>query len=131
MENQLILVDTSILIEYYRKKNKSKTVLIQLLNKGYKFAISVVSKYEIYSGATENQISFWNSIFEMIAIYSLDEKAIDYALATNTLLKKSRNQIEIADLFIAATALSYKIPLATLNRKHFDRVESLKLVQIQ
>lgn len=67
----------------------------------------------------------------MIAIYSLDEKAIDYAVATNTLLKKSRNQIEIADLFIAATALSYKIPLATLNRKHFDRVESLKLVQIQ
>lgn len=34
----------------------------------------------------------------------------------------------MADLFIAATAVHYKLPLATLNVKHFERVEELQLV---
>jgi predicted nucleic acid-binding protein len=38
------------------------------------------------------------------------------------------NQIDIADLFIASTALIYDIPFATLNKKHFGRIEKLNLI---
>lgn len=46
-----------------------------------------------------------------------DEISVDTAVAINRALKKKRKQIEIADLFIAATAVAYNFPLATLNKK--------------
>lgn len=58
MEDKIILVDTSILIDYYRKTDKEKSVWINLVRQGYSFAISAVTKYEIYAGATHGQLSF-------------------------------------------------------------------------
>jgi len=37
-------------------------------------------------------------------------------------------KIDIADLFIAATALRYGFLLATLNKKHFKRVDGLLIL---
>ena len=39
------------------------------------------------------------------------------------------NLIELRDLFIAASALAHDLPLATLNIKHFERVDGLVLVE--
>ncbi len=36
--------------------------------------------------------------------------------------------IDIADLFIAATAVAYKYPIVTLNRKHFERIDGLTVI---
>ncbi len=35
---------------------------------------------------------------------------------------------EIKDIFIAATAIVYDIPVFTLNKKHFERLEGVSLV---
>lgn len=42
-------------------------------------------------------------------------------------LRAKNKLIEFRDILIAATALQHTMPLATLNRKHFERVEGLKL----
>lgn len=128
MADKIILVDTSILIDYYRKTDKEKSIWISLVRQGYAFAISVVTKYEIYAGATPIQLTFWDSILQAISIMPLDERAVDTAVKTNSILKKKRKQIDLADLFIAATAISHGLPLATLNRKHFERIDTLKLI---
>jgi PIN domain nuclease of toxin-antitoxin system len=47
MADQLILLDTSILIDYYRKSDKSNSVWIALIGQEYEFAVSAISKYEI------------------------------------------------------------------------------------
>ena len=60
MASKLILIDTSVLIDYYRKTDKANSTLISLLRRGFTFAVSVITKYEIYSGATLNQINFWS-----------------------------------------------------------------------
>lgn len=88
----------------------------------------MVTKYEIYSGATANQLIFWNSILQAISVMPLDETTVDTAVAINGALKKKRKQIDLADLFIAATAVAYNFPLATLNKKHFDRIDTLQLI---
>ena len=123
------MVDTSILIDYYRKTDKENSVWVRLVREGYKFAISVVTKYEIYSGANAAQLRFWNDVLKIIEVISLDEVCIDMAVEINAGLKRKRKQIDIADLFIAATALSSNLPIATLNRKHFERIENLKIVE--
>lgn len=44
-------------------------------------------------------------------------------------LKGKRKQIAIPDLFIAATAITNNLPFATLNKKHFDSVERLNVIE--
>ena len=64
MANKEALVDTSILIDYFRKTDKSKTQLIKLINRDFKFKISSITEYEIYSGATASQKGFWDDILK-------------------------------------------------------------------
>jgi len=129
MANKVIMVDTSILIDYYRKTDKNKTIWISLVRQGYEFAISSITKYEIYSGATKNQLQFWNDVLIAISVIPFDESSVDKAVEINNMLKRKRKQIDLADLFIAATAMNYNLPIATLNKKHFERIEGLNLVE--
>ena len=128
MANEVIMIDTSILIDFYRKTDKNNTVWIQLVRQKYAFAISIVTKFEVYTGATESQTEFWDSILKVIEVIPLDETAIDMAVELNKELKRKRKQIDMADLFIAATAVGHNMAFATLNRKHFDRIENLRII---
>ena len=128
MADKLILVDTSVLIDYYRKTDKSNSVWVALIRQGYKFAISAITKYEIYSGATQDQLNFWNTVLELIEVIPFDAASVDAAVNINTTLKRKRKQIDIADLFIAATAITHGFPTATLNKKHFDRIDTLNVI---
>lgn len=129
MANKIILVDTSILIDYYRKTDKEKTVWVNLVRQKYSFAISAVTKYEIYSGATSAQLTFWDNVLKAIIVLPFDELVVDTAVALNSTLKRKRMQIGIADLFIAATGVAHNLSIATLNRKHFERIDRLNIVK--
>ncbi len=129
MADKIILVDTSILIDYYRKTDKENSIWIALVRQGNSFAISAITKYEIYSGANPNQLTFWDGVLRAITVIPFDEVAVDTAVNLNNALKRKRKQIDLADLFIAATAVVHDLPLATLNRKHFDRIDTLNIVE--
>ncbi len=129
MADKIILVDTSILIDYYRKTDKEKSAWIALVRQEYSFAISAITKYEIYSGATPNQLTFWDNVLQAISIIPFDEMTVDTAVIINRALKKKRKQLDLADLFIAATAVVHGLSFATLNRKHFDRIDTLNIVE--
>jgi tRNA(fMet)-specific endonuclease VapC len=122
------LVDTSILIDYFRKSDKSNSKLVALIRDGYKFQISSVTEYEIFAGSTLGQQKYWEEFLEKIKVISFDQDAVKAAVEINSKLKLKSKQIAIADLFIAATAISNNLPFATLNRKHFDRIDDLLIV---
>jgi len=128
VENEVILLDTSILIEYYRKKDKSKSTLFCLTNADSKFAVSAITLFEIYTGANHEQLIFWNDFFQEITIIPFDSEVAIKAADINKELKQIRKQIDAPDLFIAATAIKHNLPCATLNKKHFERVANLKLM---
>jgi predicted nucleic acid-binding protein len=62
MANKIVVVDTSIWIDYFRKTDKGNSILISLFDEGFEFYISAITEYEIYSGATLNQVSFWEDL---------------------------------------------------------------------
>jgi tRNA(fMet)-specific endonuclease VapC len=128
MAEKVVLVDTSILIDYYRKTDKANSVWVGLVREGYACSISAITKYEIYSGATPGQLGFWDKILQSVTVIPFDEDAVNTAVAINAKLKRKQKQIELADLFIAATAIARNLPIATLNRKHFGRVDELTIV---
>ena len=106
MADKIILVDTSILIDYFRKSDKSNSKLIALIREGYKFQISSVTEYEIFAGSTLGQQKYWEEFLEKIKVISFDQDAVKIAVEINSKLKPKSKQIAIADLFIAATAIS-------------------------
>ena len=129
MANKIILADTSILIDYFRKTDKSNSSLFSLFERGYDFAISAISHYEIYSGTTTAQIPFWRDLLQHTNILDFNQNVAQKAVDINHELKKKRKQIEMADLFIAATAIAYHLPIATLNKKHFERIDHLNIIE--
>jgi predicted nucleic acid-binding protein len=128
MADKIILVDTSILIDYYRITDKNNSAWIALVRQGYSFSISAITKYEIYSGATASQLTFWDTVLQAVTVIPLDEATVDTAVTINNAPKRKRKQIDLADLFIGATAVAHNLSLATLNRKHFDRIDTLHLI---
>jgi len=129
MAEKIVLADTSLLIDFFRKSDKSKSKLISLIREGYTFCICVITEFEIYSGATNQQLEYWQKFLEKIDVINLDQSAVKEAVIINNQLKVKRKQIDLADLFIAAIAVSNNLPVATLNKKHFERIESLLLVE--
>jgi predicted nucleic acid-binding protein len=129
MAGKIVLVDTSILIDYFRKTDKTNAVLIALFDQGFDFSISAITHYEIYSGATALQLSFWNTILSRTTVLAFDKAVSEIAVDINNNLKRKRKQIAMADLFIAATAVANNLPLATLNKKHFDRIDGLQVIE--
>lgn len=131
MADKVTLVDTFVLISYYRKTDKANSVWIKLVRQGHRFSISAVTKYEIYSGATQSQLEFWNKVLQAIEVLPFNEACVDTAVDVNAVLKRKRKQIGIADLFIAATALTHNLPIATINKDHFDRIDGLEIIDIE
>ncbi len=122
------MIDTSLLIDYFRKTDKSKTKLVRLSEQFDQLAISTITEFEIYTGATEAQLTFWDVFLSEIRILPFDSKAARVAVDIQRDLRKLRKSIEKADLFIAATAIANELSLDTLNRKHFNSIKSLMLL---
>lgn len=104
------MIDTTLLIEYFRKTDKSKSRLFQLSQQFDQIFISAVTEFEVYIGATPTQLTS------------------HIAVEIQRDLKKLRKTIEKADLFIAATSVANGLTLDTLNRKHFDKIKRLTLL---
>ena len=119
MENEIICLNTSVLIDYFRKKDRQKSVLFKLTKEYKLFAVSIVTEYEIMIGANNGQTDFWNQFFDRITILPFDKSANRAAIKVTKLLSDS-------DIFIGATAMANNMKIATLNKKHFERIQGLE-----
>ncbi len=123
-----ICLDTSVLVDFFRKKRKDKTFFFELSQEYDYFCTSVVTEYEIKIGNSTEQKDFWETFFEKLKVLPFDSEVNRIAVEIHDELKSQNKLIEIPDILIAATAIRYEVPLATLNRKHFERIRNLILV---
>jgi tRNA(fMet)-specific endonuclease VapC len=128
MADKKIMVDSTILIDYFRKTDKSKSRLVKLSINYNKLYISTITEFEVINGATLVQLDFWNHMLKGFTILDFDSKAARQAAIIVQQLKTKRKSIDKPDLFIAATAVSHGLTLDTANKKHFEFVESLNLL---
>ena len=128
MADKIVLVDTSILIDLFRKTDKANSALVSLVKQGYEYCISAITEYEIYTGAALGQLQFWETFLQKTEVLPFDKTVAKVAVSINNDLKRKRKQIALPDLFIAATAMANNLPIATLNVKHFERIETLAIL---
>jgi predicted nucleic acid-binding protein len=90
MGEKLALLDTSILIDFFRKTDKKRSRFYLLSDTFDSFCISVITEYEIFIGATSQvQKDYWKSFLERVTILALDSYTVQKALALNDDLKKA------------------------------------------
>ena len=128
MENQVVLLDTSVLIDFFRKQNKRNSFFYSLSAKKIKFTVSTITRFEVFAGQSNSQNSFWLNFYKNVKILDFDDNCAFHAGKIVKQLKQENKMIEIADIFIAATALANNLPMATLNIKHFNRIDKLEVI---
>jgi predicted nucleic acid-binding protein len=124
----MILLDTSVLIEMFRAKDKTNTYFYQLSKEYTDFSVSILTHYEIFRGSNSAQDMFWTIFLKNITIIPFDIKSSNEASRIYKLLKSQNQMIDFADLLIASTAIAYKLNLATLNFKHFNKIPNLHIL---
>jgi len=128
MDNPKLLIDTSIIIDHFRKQDKTNTLLIQLYQK-YLLYISSVTVFELYNGAsTSDKVRDIELLLKNVKVFDFTSKIAFGASKIYLQLLSENKIIEFRDIFIASTAIVNKIPLATLNLNHFERIKDLRLV---
>jgi len=128
LANSKLLIDTSVIIDFLRKKDKRKSKFWRYINK-YDCYISIITHFELFCGAnTKLKRAELEKLLNFLTVINFNTDISFQASNIFTSLKKQNKLIEFRDIFIASTAMSLKIPLATLNKKHFDRVKGIKLL---
>ena len=67
-------------------------------------------------------------LLDGISILPFDEEVSLKAAEIYHNLRRRNQMIEFRDIFIAATAIIFQLPIKTLNTDHFQRIETLGLV---
>lgn len=127
MEN-IICLDSSPLIDFYRKKVKEKTFFFRLTQNYTGFVLPVTAHFEVLAGSNSTQHLFWKNIFDDLLIIPYQPYINNTALSVVKQLEEKRKTKEYKDLLIAATALHHGYSLATLNEKHFGSIDGLNLI---
>lgn len=131
MEASRILIDSTILIDFLRKEKKEKSVLWRLKEAYERLAISSVSVFELYAGATsEQKMNDVKTLLKWFNIIAFTDEIAETAGEIFRQLKKDSKLIDFRDLLIASSAVFHNLNLATLNVKHFDKIPNLELVQL-
>jgi len=129
MEKQVICLDTSVLIDYFRKVNKAKSFFYELTEEYDLFAVSAITEYEIYCGSNAEQDLYWDDFFNKIVSLPYNSETNRITTKVERELKKKNKTIDKPDIMIAGTAIANNMRLATLNVKHFGRIDGLELIK--
>ncbi|SRR6266568_3729324 len=119
------LLDTSIIIDFLRSKDKTSTIHYRLAKE--KLFTSILTYTELFAGK-----SVWEkkqarqeleTIFTDISILPLNKTTAEKA----GFFKATYKNLYLVDAIIAATAITENIQLVTLNTKDFAQIKEIKL----
>lgn len=128
MEYSGMVVDTSIFIDYLRKKNKENSKLYNIPDDKTLY-VSAITLFELFLGATNQQK--WNDIILITDDLNILPVTIDISKKGAKIfqdLRKRNKIIDFRDILIGATALINNLPIITDNKKHFNRITGLKVL---
>ncbi len=131
MTQSVLLLDTNI-VSYIQKKH-SLALLYQPHLQGKILCIAAQSLAEIRYGMEKDN---WGKLRQEQAELYLESYSVLYPTdaicsvwAKTRAINRTQGQtMHDSDLWIAATALAFDIPLVTHNKKHFDFLTNLKLI---
>jgi tRNA(fMet)-specific endonuclease VapC len=91
-------------------------------------ATTVINLFELECGAeTDDERLRIRELLANMEVRVIDALVAVEAAAIDRELRRSGRRIETRDTLIAGFARSYNIPLVTRNKRHFERVDGLRI----
>lgn len=123
-----ISLDTSIIIDFLRRKDKEKSLFYKLTEE--KLSISIITHTELFGGKSiweneETRLAL-DEVLEGLKILPLTEEISERAGYI-----RAHEEKTLFDSIIAATALHYDLELATFNRKDFENIKGIRVIDPQ
>lgn len=123
----MIVADTDVLIDFLRGRGEgARRVALELETRS--FATTAITAFEIRSGArTPRQKKAVDTLLEAMIVLPFGPEEARLAAEIRQQVESKGLPIGMADYMIAASCIAVDGILVTRNRKHFERVERLKL----
>ena len=129
MVNPRVLTDTSVIIDFLRKKNKKNSTLWNIRENNECF-MSSVTLFELQCGSkTSKHSEDIEKICRWIKTIPFDDDIAEISSIIYQQLKMENRVIEFRDIFIAATAIAENLCIATLNIDHFEIIKDINIVR--
>jgi tRNA(fMet)-specific endonuclease VapC len=123
----MIVADTDVLIDYLGGHNPAADRIALELAHG-RLATTAVNRFELLSGIRNpRQEKTVRELLAALQTLPLDHAAADEAANVRRTLESAGTSIGMGDSLIAGIVRRHGGVLLTRNRRHFDRVEGLKL----
>lgn len=131
-----IVVDTNLLIDFSRSKivdNKS-SLWLKLLKyckeEGHQIVLPSVVVFELFSGKEMDKQPNREKAENLLKDVTILDVDKEIAQKSAEFFRKYEKNIEVLDFFIAAATINTDGELATLNPKHFEVFDGLKLFDL-
>jgi len=121
-----VLLDTSVIIDFLRRKDKDKTLLFVLAQQEINLYISIITHTELYAGKSvwENK----NAKEELETLFSgMKILPLEHNISQKAGEIKAKYNLNLLDAIVAATSILHSLELVTLNIKDFDKVKEINL----
>ncbi|MCV7402034.1 type II toxin-antitoxin system VapC family toxin [Mycobacterium fragae] len=125
----LVIVDTDLLVDFLRGKG-SGVRLVRELVAGHRLRVTAITAFELRVGT--DFLGRRDDILRLVRsrTFPLDPSSALRAGDVAATLRAAGKDIGMADCLQAGICLNFDLPFATRNRKHFDRVEGLRLFDV-
>ncbi len=122
----MMVADTDVLIDFLAGIEPIASRVAEEIESG--LATTAVSRFELRAGvrgvAQDRAVT---GLLDALGVLSLDSAAADAAAAVRRKLERDGVGIGMADSLIAGIVLAHGATLLTRSRRHFARVEGLRL----
>jgi len=122
--DQKICLDTDVCIAIVRQQSPYQDILRKIFY--LRTYITSITLFELLLRRTN--IHKIENFIKDLGLLSLDSRAARKSSDIQKELKEKGKSIDMRDLFIASIAITNNSILATLNKKHFENIKELKLL---
>ena len=123
-----ILVDTSVIIDFLRRKDKEKSYFYKIFEDGvYVPVLSLVVVSELWAGKSMASKVSRKKVEKLLERCEIVFPTVDSAKRVGELLRSVNYEVSFQDVSIAVDAIENNLELLTMNKKDFEKIDGLKL----
>jgi len=128
LENELIVVDTDVVIDFFNGVSPGAGVMLKLISR-QEVALTSISVFELYAGIEgKRRLSQIETLIQGVTILPLDVIEAVIAGKIYTQLKSKGQLVGTHDILIAAICVANTVPLYTKNVAHFSKIEDIQVL---
>ena len=115
----ILLLDTTVLIDVLRARQKRRALLAGLVTQGHTLSTAAINIGEVYAGMRPAEEQATEDFLSILVCYPMSGAIARRAGSLKSAFAQNGRTLSLADMIVAATALEHSLTLLTDNRRDF------------